>query len=291
VILKSQGPSPAEQRGRARKGFTLIELLVVIAIIAILAGILYPVFSQARSKARQTACLANLKQLGSAMQIYVQDYDETFPPVYLDVNSRYRIIPDSTMVDASHPEWKGLSWTERVYPYVKNEEIFKCKADVQADRKPVDARFLNSYAYNPLFGTMPDPLNVALLTTGALSIAQLNNATEVALLWDSPVNPTQHTGAQSLNNLSRSIPDRRVAYQYLYMVDAGRKAVHAEQGTFTVAKDASDAWMKPRHSESSNVLFADGHVKPIKDPAQGARDTAETTDKLQRFFNPYYGGK
>src|SRR5512147_2634849 len=60
-------------------GFTLIELLVVIAIIAILAAILFPVFAQAREKARQTSCVSNYKQTSMAILQYVQDYDETFP--------------------------------------------------------------------------------------------------------------------------------------------------------------------------------------------------------------------
>src|SRR5205809_6997285 len=68
-----------------RRGFTLIELLVVIAIIAILAAILFPVFAQAREKARGASCMSNLKQSGTALMMYVQDYDEYYPiNLYLD---------------------------------------------------------------------------------------------------------------------------------------------------------------------------------------------------------------
>ena len=62
-----------------KRGFTLIELLVVIAIIAILAAIFFPVFAHARAKARQTACLSNMKQLGTGLTMYAQDWDETLP--------------------------------------------------------------------------------------------------------------------------------------------------------------------------------------------------------------------
>ena len=72
-----------------KKGFTLIELLVVIAIIAILAAILFPVFAQAREKARQTSCLSNLKQIGTATMLYADDYDECLPLMLNNVEPQY----------------------------------------------------------------------------------------------------------------------------------------------------------------------------------------------------------
>jgi len=104
---------------RTKKGFTLIELLVVIAIIAILAAILFPVFAQARRKARTAACLANLKQLQLAMLMYADDYDETFPPVlysgYTDDGAPIGITYSgmSNAVD-------DMGWGMALIPYVKN---------------------------------------------------------------------------------------------------------------------------------------------------------------------------
>src|SRR5436305_1411609 len=80
--------SGSRVRREGRRGFTLIELLVVIAIIAILAAILFPVFAQAREKARQAMCLSNLKQIGNGFMMYVQDYDEIFPPTDYDVGAQ-----------------------------------------------------------------------------------------------------------------------------------------------------------------------------------------------------------
>jgi prepilin-type N-terminal cleavage/methylation domain-containing protein/prepilin-type processing-associated H-X9-DG protein len=92
--------------------FTLIELLVVIAIIAILAAILFPVFAQARAKARQAACLSNAKQIGTAAMMYVQDYDETFP-----VNNFAYGGGTTTFL---------VSWMIHLDPYMKNVQVFEC---------------------------------------------------------------------------------------------------------------------------------------------------------------------
>jgi prepilin-type N-terminal cleavage/methylation domain-containing protein/prepilin-type processing-associated H-X9-DG protein len=101
-----------------RRGFTLIELLVVIAIIAILAAILFPVFAQARERARMAVCLSNLKQVGLAGIMYTNDYDEFYPP------SRYA----GTAVPASHGGTliNYASWKNFVQPYAKNVPLFWC---------------------------------------------------------------------------------------------------------------------------------------------------------------------
>ena len=123
----------------ASTGFTLIELLVVIAIIAILAAILFPVFAQAREKARQTVCTSNVKEIGLAWLMYVQDYDECFPPTNSTQNAASGWINSPTFttkfpckpcrpVLASNP---NVFYDPTVYamPYIKNMDIFKCPDD------------------------------------------------------------------------------------------------------------------------------------------------------------------
>src|SRR5947209_7192066 len=100
-----------------RFGFTLIELLVVIAIIAILAAILFPVFAQARESARSVSCLSNMKQMGLALRMYSQDYDETY--------SNIREYSDPAVGCCN----LDLTWKNVIQPYVKNKAVFACPSN------------------------------------------------------------------------------------------------------------------------------------------------------------------
>jgi prepilin-type N-terminal cleavage/methylation domain-containing protein len=108
---------------KRRYGFTLIELLVVIAIIAILAAILFPVFAQARAKARAASCLSNVKQLTLGFLMYKQDYDENF--VYWSWANSYDANWGSAPANPSLDHFESM-WINAIYPYVKNPQVYFC---------------------------------------------------------------------------------------------------------------------------------------------------------------------
>jgi len=108
-----------------RKGFTLIELLVVIAIIAILAAILFPVFAQAKVAAKATADLSNMKQIGTSLQMYLADHDDTYPSAYFYNNDNNS--------SNGYTQWSGS-----IEPYVKNLEIFRSPLDPTGGLAPTN---------------------------------------------------------------------------------------------------------------------------------------------------------
>jgi len=143
-----------------QRGFTLIELLVVIAIIAILAAILFPVFAQARESARAVSCISNLRQIGTAIHMYAQDYDEGFPMGTYPGPRNWEVNPDvnpypptSQQLDCFKPgpgDWIGFNpgdggpnyvgcayggefyrtiMSVQLGPYIKNKQIFYCPSD------------------------------------------------------------------------------------------------------------------------------------------------------------------
>lgn len=201
-----------------RRGFTLIELLVVIAIIAILAAILFPVFAKAREKARQTSCLSNLKQIGTSVMMYAQDYDETYPQ-------------DLT---TSAPDQYPGTWPNRVMPYVKNVQLFKCPSDGRVpypDFGTTRTPYLESYCWNVWFGRETN----CGWTATTLSLSAVAAPAQCAMLWDDSANwfdPPYSYGA------------------WFNTTDSA-----------DCAKSFDAEVLQGRHNGGDNFMFADGHAK------------------------------
>jgi prepilin-type N-terminal cleavage/methylation domain-containing protein/prepilin-type processing-associated H-X9-DG protein len=232
---------------RRRRAFTLIELLVVIAIIAILAAILFPVFAQAREKARQAACFSNMKNLGLAVTMYVQDYDESFPMWHW----------------ARRTQPQPLIWYHAIKPYTKNLAVYICPSD---KRKILDPGWgpeatwpeLNSkwtahisYGYNePLLngndnGTQKEkggPTTLAMIPEPASYYVIGDSASALVDGWCVP------TGGRRLFRMAW--PDRD---QWWTEVPLDMPAAQiADWARYT------------RHLGGANIAFADGHAKWYK---------------------------
>jgi prepilin-type N-terminal cleavage/methylation domain-containing protein/prepilin-type processing-associated H-X9-DG protein len=205
-------------------GFTLIELLVVIAIIAILAAILFPVFAQARAKARQAACLSNMKQLGLAMMQYVQDYDETFPG--------NNLLPDEALGAPSTAATLGWmdpislrNWPRSLYTYVKTVDVYKCP---QTDPRLLTASPQYNYATAAGAGNTSYYLN-GLMADRAVSVIQ--TPADTICLQETSV----QTGTAQLRP---------------YIRNSDKRGFNANAATYDL-----------QHNGGANLLFCDGHAK------------------------------
>ncbi|PIU62542.1 MAG: hypothetical protein COS85_18240 [Armatimonadetes bacterium CG07_land_8_20_14_0_80_59_28] len=179
-----------DTKTRKRDGFTLIELLVVIAIIAILAAILFPVFSRAREKARQTTCISNLKQLATATLQYLQDYDETFPM------SSY---PAGSCVAT-------FNW--QVIPYIKNDQVAQCPSDPYAmdvnimfstvgGACPGTPRYTSYTVNQSLFA---NGYNILFFGGEPVHLASVKKPAETIMQYDGNVTDAQAQPVQSRHN-------------------------------------------------------------------------------------------
>jgi prepilin-type N-terminal cleavage/methylation domain-containing protein/prepilin-type processing-associated H-X9-DG protein len=226
----------------ARTGFTLIELLVVIAIIAILAAILFPVFAQAREKARQSSCQSNMKQIGLAFLQYIQDYDEKYPPV---VGCSINTIPcpaanyQQVMADLNAGINPGL-----LGPYVKNNGIFACPS---SSTRPSTGNAAIAYLYNDLLATKSQ----AVLT----GVAQTVLASESTAATGLPGATAPYLSVGAGHAVNRA--DIKTPIPSQATVDGLQ--VYSTNPTQPLDQAALND--VDRHSSGGNFLFGDGHVK------------------------------
>jgi prepilin-type N-terminal cleavage/methylation domain-containing protein/prepilin-type processing-associated H-X9-DG protein len=143
----------------SRLGFTLIELLVVTAILALLAAILFPVFAQAREKARQTTCLSNMKQLGLAANLYLQDWDEGFPQTH----------PTATpWLRPSRRDRLTADWFHLLSPYTHTPAVNVCPSDPNISARRPNSYIPNGYfVYGARLSDVPRPVQTIYLYESA----------------------------------------------------------------------------------------------------------------------------
>jgi prepilin-type N-terminal cleavage/methylation domain-containing protein/prepilin-type processing-associated H-X9-DG protein len=252
-----------------KRGFTLIELLVVIAIIAILAAILFPVFAQARDKARGASCLSNTKQLGTALYMYVQDYDETFPFSDDFGLPRYS-IPGS-------PIQGGYKyWGDAIYPYVKNGGSSGLAGGGTGNYGPVGrCPSFNGpigYAYNINLGYFPgdqipplrtgaiyEGVKLASLTRPADLIALVDNSLPYALFRNHPNYPTMTNDDANA---------RLYIYRYSPTDPTTCMAFYNWPDSAQIVGKPGSGIVSGRHQGGVNIVFADGHSKWMKTGAE-----------------------
>ena len=239
----------------ARRAFTLIELLVVIAIIAILAVILFPVFAQAREKARQAACLSNVRQLSTAVMMYVQDYDEQYP-----MTANYNTGALTPTI-----------WPEMIQPYVKNDGIFTCPSAVLPGYPTGwNARGYASIGMNAQLAYR-DPSTTANATeafTSVLGLASVDEPARLALFTDTPNAPfgSGSIGRYRGHNFDPCVPTAKVNATDVRLStplisDNDLVATNPAMGPGTLKPVYARHQRTGQGQGLAMVLHGDGHVK------------------------------
>jgi prepilin-type N-terminal cleavage/methylation domain-containing protein/prepilin-type processing-associated H-X9-DG protein len=217
---------------RFRSAFTLIELLIVIAIIAILAAILFPVFAQAREKARQASCTANLRQIGTAVRMYLQDYDE----VYMPWGQEPPICPQG-----------------RLDPYIKNKQVWVCPSEIDATARNMTDPTRVSYMFN----SGEEVVNGAPVSrVCAQPEANFGRVAELVVTHDS--SPTE-VGWTEGNTW-----DAGATTDWPHIRTNGCWDSNADAFTSPCGINSHTASWFNRHNGMFNIVFMDGHVKAMK---------------------------
>ena len=258
---------------RRSQGFTLIELLVVIAIIAILAAILFPVFAQARAKARQTSCLSNTKQLNLANQMYAQDYDETFPFWRWDMSSDTGGCPRAPFPESCR-HFESF-WANAIYPCVKNAQVYCCTTD-RGELTALNSNFfwwtnsnnpdvlVNTYGFQrPLLNQlmsygMSEYLHGGYIGVGP-KLASIDKPAQTLLLADCiTALSCCLTGGRPDRNNPNDVRHRFIMRRVAYANQCDGTWWGGDQ---TINKPEWDGENCTRHNAGANIAFCDGHSK------------------------------
>jgi prepilin-type N-terminal cleavage/methylation domain-containing protein/prepilin-type processing-associated H-X9-DG protein len=273
---------------RESSAFTLIELLVVIAIIAILAAILFPVFAQAREKARQASCLSNIKQISVGMLMYMQDYDECLPEPGLA-----GVFRNATNSGLGQLYAGVLPFHLAIQPYIKNYQVFACPSDPLKQNASIDrtgvidmfkaAGVPGADQLPPYSNTMqlPPYSNTMSFHQAVARIFPNSYATNYYLSWQ--YGYTSRNGNVFLDR-DTAIPGRRGRSLVEFtepantwiLTEYGTNAITGNGGWYCypgylnaqVSNGNYQRWRGGRrHLEGRYWLFVDGHVKWLKAPA------------------------
>lgn len=221
---------------KTRHAFTLIELLVVIAIIAILAAILFPVFAKAREQARKTACLSNEKQIGTALVMYAQDYDESYPVRYGD----YETLPGS--VDKLQMSWKSM-----LYPYIKSYDVFKCPSN--------DAAKVGMNAWDPVTSTYVS--NPVYKSGYAIWLPQ-------GFGFAASIFPNGVSDVTTLASLAYPAQELVVIEDHYLWGDVGPYLSYCEPSGPSCDSNSipgASSWGSGHAKKAGNIVYFDGHAK------------------------------
>jgi prepilin-type N-terminal cleavage/methylation domain-containing protein len=208
----------------SRRGFTLIELLTVLAIISVLAALLFPVFARARERARQTTCLSHERQLGVALALYSQDYDECLP--------------------SGTTGFLGQGWAGQTYPYIESVELFRCPDDATGKDKG-DTRYLISYGMNCNVASLAD----AAFLAPSLTVVSFEVNDSFA---DVRTNETTSPTARGLPR-DNCPADCGKPFGADYYATGNVGGITPRLSTTA----------HPYHDPTSNYIAADGHVKAL----------------------------
>ena len=229
-----------------KRAFTLIELLVVIAIIAILAAILFPVFAQAKAAAKKTACLSNVKNMGTAVQLYLGDADDQYPIYASSTPSGYTYPNTAYWFFGFHFTNAGACFLDPtlglLYPYQKSGQIQRCPNAPNLLVSSGGAPFTIDTSTAPLGYGVNDVVYSAVNAPGGATYGPFPNATQ----WDGVAESilfadSEYAGSPPTANLSGILPPRSL--------------------TLGTARTASVAG---RHADAANVCFMDSHAKSMK---------------------------